>query len=95
MISLSGGFYVTVTFQSAISQIITRVQPPARIVGIILILIPAGDLEVPTNLVSLSYSSSRRPSRARARVISSAYSRSPPMGRPKAIRVTRVNGLSS
>ena len=40
MISLSGGFYVTVTFQSAISQIITRVQPPAPIVGIILILIP-------------------------------------------------------
>jgi hypothetical protein len=44
MISLSGGFYVTVTFQSAISQIITRVQPPAPIVGIILILIPARGL---------------------------------------------------
>ncbi len=41
MISLSGGFYVTVTFQSAISQIITRVQPPVRI---ILILIPARNL---------------------------------------------------
>src|SRR4029077_7162945 len=33
---------------------------------------------------------SRRPSSARARVTSSAYSRSPPMGRPWAIRVTRT-----
>src|SRR5882762_8326016 len=39
---------------------------------------------------------SRRPSRARPRVISSAYSRSPPTGRPLAIRVTRSpSGLSS
>jgi hypothetical protein len=41
MISLSGDFYVTVTFQSAIFQIITRVQRPARIQGIILIFDPS------------------------------------------------------
>jgi len=37
---------------------------------------------------------SRRPSKALARVTSSAYSRSPPMGNPKAIRVTFVKGFS-
>ncbi|BAY80615.1 hypothetical protein NIES267_00720 [Calothrix parasitica NIES-267] len=38
-------------------------------------------------------SNSLRPSKALAKVTSSAYSKSPPTGRPKAILVTLVNGL--
>jgi hypothetical protein len=38
---------------------------------------------------------SRRPSSARPRVLSSAYSRSPPMGRPRARLVTRMPVLGS
>ena len=38
---------------------------------------------------------SRRPSKARANVTSSAYSRSPPTGRPRAKRVTRTGHCAS
>ena len=41
------------------------------------------------------YSNSRLPSNARANVTSSAYSKSPPIGKPKAIRVTFVKGLNN
>jgi len=48
---------------------------------------------IKTHTQTLLYNS-RRPSKALAKVTSSAYSRSPPMGNPKAIRVTLVKGFS-